>query len=486
MAFSPFSAGVYTRETFDNPTAQPVIGFVGGAVITSPKGDTEVQKITSQREFLRKYGTPNEADPSMWAAYRYLQYASELNVVRVVPDDAEVAFIDPVVTGGSDTVLEIEAANPGSWGRDIEVVIEQTEDGEDSDIDVAVYYKGERVEFFPGLSYLSVVDGFGNSRDVMEVVNSRSDYIRFTFFDGSHEEYPVGSFEMNQGGVDGNDPITSGDLIQAVDKFANMEEVELDYFINGGWTDPAVQLAMDDVVQSRGDGVAVLDTPNITDVGDLVDFRKNTLNINSSFSALYVGWLKITDPFTGKKIEIPPSGDAAGIYAVTQNESPWAAPGGLRRAVLRRVEGVSKIWSETDRDILYRNGLNPVQSFPGEGVVLWGQKTAASIATPVQRLSGRFLFNYIRNTARVSLRPFVFQANTEFTRNSIFSLLDNFMSNIEANDGVYGYRIVVDRSNNTAFVKEQNQLIVEIYIQPVRDAEFILADVIDVPLNEDL
>ena len=485
MSFNK-SAGVVGREFARDARAVPQIGFVGGAVISSDRGPIETT-ITSQDQFISRYGKPTSDNPSKFSVMRFLRTASQITVRRVITDSTEA---EATVGGTSpDNVVTIKAENPGTWGNNISVKFNENTDSGGSPTGlwtIEVSFNSEIVETFTVSFEVDAVDGFGNTQYIEDVINSRSIFIYVEHDPSVTNDITDGDTGDLTGGTDDTTPVSSTEVVAGLGDFRNKEEIDLDYLINAGWTDGAVHAEMVSVVEQRKDAVAILDAPNVTVASDLVDFRNNDSNVNSTFAALYAGWLKILDSFSGKEMFIPPSGDVAGIFASNQQILPWLAPAGLRRGVINGVIGTNKVWSEAERDILYPAGLNPIQTFPGQGTVVWGQKTQSAIANSLDRVNVRFLFNFIRETAVEALQPFVFQANTQFTRNSIFSLLDNFMSNIRANDGVFDYQIVVDRSNNTDFVIENNQLEVDILIQPVRTAEFIRVDTISVPLSQDL
>lgn len=480
MAF-PISAGVYGREIEGDVTSSPQIGFTGAALISALKGPTEPTLITSERQFYKIYGKPTMDRPSMHVAARFLRQGNAATIRRVIVD-ATAATGE--VAGSVDPYLVITAANEGTWGNSISVTFNQ--DPDDTDIwELIVKENAVEVEKYTVSFIENDVDGYGQPRFIEErVKNSR--YIRAAVDPVEVLSVTDALTVSLTGGTDDTTPVGDAELVAAIEDFRNVDNVDVNYFFNAGWISAAVQSAMVDVMEYRQDGIVILDMPNTTVASELVTFRKTESNINSSFAAYYAGWLRILETTTGKEVYIPPSGDIAAIYSASQQGTIWDAPAGLRRGVVNGILGVNKIWSENERDVLYPAGINPIQSFAGEGVVVWGQKTAYAIASSLDRINVRFLLNYVRGTAVASLKPFVFQANSEFTRNSIFSLLDNFMSGVQANDGVYGYRIEIGTDVNNSEVIENNQLLVNILVQPTRTAEFIRVDTITVPLAQDL
>lgn len=482
----PFSPGVYGREVIRDVTTTPQVGFTGGAVITAKKGPLAPTRVT-EREFYNLYGKPSMDTPSMLAVARFLRRSGSSAVIKRVIVDATPA-IGEIENDDDSIFLTIKAANPGVWGNGISITFDKDEDV-DGVYTLVVKYNSEEVERYSVSFNENDVDGFGQSRYIESRVNGRSRYIEVEHSGENVPPFAAEGLEVLalDGGTDDTTPVSDVEVIAGLDEFRNKEQIQIDYLMNAGWVSAAVHAAIVSVAEHRKDCVAVLDMPNDTDVNSLVEFRKVTSNINSSFAAYYAGWLKVIDPTSGREVEIPPSGDVAAVYARSQQDAAiWDAPAGLRRGVIGDVIGMNKVFSEDDRTTLYKAGINPIQVFEGEGVVVWGQKTATAVASSVDRLNVRFLLNYVRNTAVASLKPFVFQANTEFTRSSIHSLLENFLDGVQANGGIYGKYIDVSTDINTPEVIQGNQLLVHIYLQPTRTGEFIQVDTITVPLSEEL
>ncbi len=478
----PISAGVYGREILGDAVAAPQIGFTGAAVISALKGPVEPTLITSERQFYELYGKPTMDRPSMHCVARFLRQGNAATVRRVIVDATAASG---EIAGAVDPYITIEAANPGAWGNDLTVTFNENEDNT-SLWDLTVTYDGEVVETFTVSMVEGAVDGFGQPQYIEDRVNERSQYVRITVDETETATITDGDDVVLGAGTDDSTPVGDAEIVLALEDFRNTDEVEANYMINAGWISAAVHAAMVDVMEDRKDGIVILDMPDSKVAADLVTFRKTESNINSSFAAYYAGWVRIIETETGKEVSIPASGDVAAIFSASQQGTVWDAPAGLRRGVINGILGTNKIWSELERDALYKAGINPIQTFAGQGTVIWGQKTAYAIASSFDRINVRFLLNYVRTTAIASLKPFVFQANTEFTRNSIFTLLDNFMAGVQANDGVYGYKIEIGTDLNTAQVISNNQLLVNILVQPTRTAEFIRVDTITVPLSQDL
>ena len=470
---SMLSPGVYPR-TIDESFGTPALAdSVGAIVLNSNKGPIEVTQVTSRSEFIRLYGEPTNDTPAKHNALRFLRDSSRLNVLRVTVDavTAEVSVLDGV--DGVETFV-VRAANPGAWGNDVSVQFSEGTSDEDT-FRISVYYKEDLVETFDVSKDDTKKDGFGASMYIEDRVNNQSQYIRVED-DASNENDPDldETFDL-EGGSDDTEAPGESEILEGWNYFENKDEVTANILINGGWAIPAIQNRMIEVAEGRRDAIAVLDIPeaDASSVGDMVDYRQEDLNANTSWAALYGPWVKIYDEYNDREIYIPPSGDAASVYARTSRVAEaWNAPAGFRRGVLSVID-VQTDLSQGDRDTLYEANINPIVDFTGEGIVVWGQKTLQAQASSLDRVNVRRLVIQIENTLEQALRPFVFENNTAFVRENITSLVENFMEDIETRRGVTGFSVICDETNNTPQVIDSNQLVVDLFIKPSRTAEFI-------------
>jgi hypothetical protein len=209
----------------------------------------------------------------------------------------------------------------------------------------------------------------------------------------------------------------------------------------------------------------------------------------SSYATTYGNWLLVNDSASNSQVWIPSSGFAAAIFAtVSQTNYPWTAPAGFNRATLTNVLDLAINPSQKQRDLLYKINVNPIAYFPGDGYVLYGQKTLFTKPSAFDRINVRRLFLTLEKATKKLLKYYVFEPNTFTTRTRLVNALAPIFDQAKNSDGLYDYRIICDTSNNTPAVIDNNQLNVAIYIQPVRTAEFILCDFIatttGVNLNE--
>jgi len=197
----------------------------------------------------------------------------------------------------------------------------------------------------------------------------------------------------------------------------------------------------------------------------------------SSYATTYGNWLRTNDTMSNTQVWVPASGWVAAILATTsQNNYPWSAPAGFNRAALTNVFDVGVNPTQKQRDLLYRINVNPIAFFPGDGYVLFGQKTLYTKPSAFDRINVRRLFLSLEKATKSALKYFVFEPNSFTTRTRLVNTLKPIFDQAKNSDGLYDYKIVCDERNNTPAVIDNNEMRISVYIQPVRTAEFILAD----------
>lgn len=200
---------------------------------------------------------------------------------------------------------------------------------------------------------------------------------------------------------------------------------------------------------------------------------------DSSYVVTYGNWLLVNDATSDIKTWVPASGYvAAKIAQSSQASFPWSAVAGFNRGTLNNVLDLAVNPTQKQRDLLYKINVNPIAFFPNDGFVIYGQKTLYRKPSAFDRLNVRRLFLVLEKETQALLKYFVFEPNTFSTRQRLVGALTPIFDNAKINDGLYDYTIVCDERNNTPSVVDNNELRLSIYIQPVRTAEFILADFI--------
>jgi phage tail sheath protein FI len=207
--------------------------------------------------------------------------------------------------------------------------------------------------------------------------------------------------------------------------------------------------------------------------------KRSYIDSSSSYCTTYGNWVKILDPATDKYTWTPFSGFAAAIYCNTDASGhPWDAPAGLNRGVVTNINDIAFNPNQKQRDYLYTIAVNPVVYFTGDGYTVYGQKTLQTKPSAFDRLNVRRLFLALERATVSVAKYFVFEPNTEITRSRFRNTLTPIFELAKQTQGLYDYLIVCDDRNNTPANIDSNELVVDIYIKPVRTAEFILINFI--------
>jgi len=195
----------------------------------------------------------------------------------------------------------------------------------------------------------------------------------------------------------------------------------------------------------------------------------------SNYAATYYPWVQVYSSNLGKAVWVPPSVVMGGVYAFNdQVAAEWFAPAGLNRGGIGSVIRAERKLSQSDRDTLYAGNVNPLATFPGNGVVAFGQKTLQKRSTALDRVNVRRLLITLKRFLGDTGRNLIFEQNTSATRNRFLAVAEPYMESVVQRQGLYSYKIVMDESNNTPDVIDRNQLVGQIYIQPTKTAEFII------------
>jgi hypothetical protein len=231
---------------------------------------------------------------------------------------------------------------------------------------------------------------------------------------------------------------------------------------------------------TRGDNMFVLDLVSYNStVNQTVNQAQQR---DTSYVASYWPWVRIIDPATGKHVWVPASTVIPGVYAFNDKVSaPWFAPAGINRGGLSTVLQAELKLTQANRDTLYINNINPIATLPKQGVVVFGQKTLQKADSALDRVNVRRLMIELKNYIRQISDTLVFQQNTDTTRLAFVNRVNPYLTGIQQKQGLYAFKVIMNDSNNTPSVIDQNQLVGQIYIQPTRTAEFISLDFILLP-----
>lgn len=228
------------------------------------------------------------------------------------------------------------------------------------------------------------------------------------------------------------------------------------------------------LAETRGDCIAVLDleqygatVSNITTVA---------ATVNTSYAAAYWPWLQ-TQSATGKNVWIPASTVIPGVYAFTDSAAaPWFAPAGLTRGGIGDVIQAERKLTRTQRDTLYNANVNPIATFPGAGISVFGQKTLQKKKSALDRVNVRRLLIAVKSFISQIADNLVFEQNSAATRNSFLTSVNPYLESVQQRQGLFAFKVVMDETNNTADVVDRNELVGQIFLQPTKTAEFIILD----------
>jgi phage tail sheath protein FI len=272
--------------------------------------------------------------------------------------------------------------------------------------------------------------------------------------------------------------ISGGNYDKAISLMANQDDYRFNVISVPGLTmdiNASQVTTLVNTVQSRGDAIAVIDTVPYNATVNTTVTEANL--INSSYAATYWPWIQTIDPGTGQLVYVPASTLIPAVYAFNDSVSePWFAPAGINRGGLDTVVRAERKLTQSQRNTLYTGNINPIATFPGTGVVVYGQKTLQKKASALDRVNVRRLLIALKSYISQVANNLVFEQNTIATRTNFLNQVNPYLESVQQRQGLYAFRVIMDDSNNTPDVIDRNQLIGQIYIQPTKTAEFIYLD----------
>ena len=280
--------------------------------------------------------------------------------------------------------------------------------------------------------------------------------------------------------------VTLGEVQTAYEEFADSESVQLDYLLmgpGGGTSSDSRSKAakLISIASSRKDCIAFISPHrgNIVGVSSALDQTNNVVGFfdtleSTSYAVFDSGYKYIYDRFADKYRYVPCNPDVAGLCAaVTANGTPWFSPAGLNRGAIKGAVKLAYSPTKSQRDTLYQNRINPITSLPGQGIVLFGDKTALASPSAFDRINVRRLFLVAEKTIGNAAKGVLFEVNDEFTRANFLNVVEPFLREIQAARGVTDFLVVCDDTNNGPAVVDSNEFVADIYIKPARSINFI-------------
>ena len=378
-----------------------------------------------------------------------------------------------------------------SANDEVHVVVED-EDGQFTGV------PGTVLEVYQGLSRASdAKTDDGNSNYIRDVINQNSKFIYYnanraagytntaSSIASLANNLPLSlSFVAGSDG-DGESNVAIGVLTNGYDLFRSAEDIDISLVLQGkarGGTNGA-QLAnylIDNIAEYRKDCVAFV-SPDKTDVvlnaaadeeADVVAFRNDVTS--SSYGVLDSGYKYQYDKYNDVYRYVPLNGDVAGLCVRTDDtRDPWWSPAGFNRGIIKNVVKLPFNPNKAQRDQLYKAGVNPVVTFPGQGTLLFGDKTLLAKPSAFDRINVRRLFIVLEKAIATAAKFTLFEFNDAFTRAQFKNLVEPFLRDVQGRRGIYDFKVVCDETNNTGEVIDRNEFVGDIYIKPARSINFI-------------
>jgi phage tail sheath protein FI len=298
-------------------------------------------------------------------------------------------------------------------------------------------------------------------------------------FGGASGAIKAGAKFYDQIGSTDTQGLTAGNYDNMIALLANQDDYKYNVILTPGlynvdYSSPITSIISN--TQNRGDAIYVTDMVAYG-AGSVTTVTAQASARNTSYAATYWPWCQVQDPDSGQNVWVPASTVIAGVYAYNDSVSePWFAPAGINRGGLSQVIMAERRLPQGDRDTLYNGKVNPIATFPGTGVVVYGQKTLQTRASALDRVNVRRLLIALKNYISQVANNLVFEQNTAATRNNFLAQVNPYLESVQQRQGLYAFRVIMDDSNNTPTVIDQNQMVGQIYLQPTKTAEFIYLD----------
>ena len=508
-----------------------------GALLYSSNGPVnDVYALADEDSLAFLYGTPNTANFNEWfqiaRAFKYRTDAigGTANILRVIGEDSlngalavtdtgivneddlttmlinnDDEALDPTVVfdtntvanGGDDTETKIKFFSKYPTEAKYKIALATADDFATADIDTGVSFANTFNNVPTGTEVAIAiideddevqekyivdmvngnVDGFGDSNYIETVINNKSSYI-LAYVNGDNEE-TVSSFEvtaLSKGLV--NAP-TSGDYIEALGYFEDIESVDINYLIgNHNCISEMITLCetrLNTQMIWTSKSSEIVGVAPATIVQDLIEYTSTTMNRNTTYAEYFGNVALVNDTYNDKLRWVELAGDMIGLRILKNlNGNPWEASAGLLNGQLKDVVKLGWNPSAAYMNMMGKNKINPIISKKGQGIVSWGIRNYTSVESSLTDSTTRGLAIFIWRASKPALETQLFQINDDITRNNIKSRIDQFMETVQSNRGVYEFLTICDSFNNTPQIIDQGQLLVELRIKPSRIAKEIL------------
>ena len=516
------SPGVQVVEKDLTNIIPAVATSIGGMVGYFNWGPVEdLTLISSEKDLVNLFGKPDSfTAESFFIASSFLKYGNALKVLRATNTALKNAVDSgtaPLIKNsdaweifGTKSSFDWIAKYPGALGNSLDVVVyDPTEfaspttgdtdftslfdSAPDSDeVHIVVVDRGGAITgtedtVLETFEYVSTVSGTkkadGSTNYLPEVIERYSSYIYLgtASEDSNGNVVPTAGTYVLASGVDAS-TITEGDITAGLDLLNNSETVDINLLFTIADADASDVLAekVIEVAEDRKDIVGFVsppteDTVNIataTAVTNVVGFANGLTS--SSYVVIDSTALYVYDKYNDVYRWIPACGHVAGLCANTDDVAdPWYSPAGFNRGNLRSVVKLALTPNKTYRDSLYKAKVNPIVTFPGEGIVLYGDKTGLSKPSAFDRINVRRLFIVLEKAISTAAKYQLFEFNDAFTQAQFRNMVEPFLREVQGRRGITDFYVVCDETNNTGDVVDRNEFVADIYIKPARSINYI-------------
>ena len=445
-----------------------------------------------------------DSDGVSWVAKYPGELGNSLKVSTCSYDGTDAAFPAWIYKGSFDAAPTTStfATSVDASNDELHVVVVD-EDG------LITGTRGTILETFPFLSVASnAKKEDGTSNYIMDVINSRSRYIKMVSplaisavagvpaaasvdFDPSLIADVTASF------ADGANSglLTTAEYATGFELVSDKDTIQVDFLIAPGMPSSQDQITVvNNMVgiaqETRKDCIVVASVARADIVSSTTPVTSAVLTAAGFTSSSYLvtdnNYLKVYNKYADKYVYIPAASSVAGLMAATDlNAGPWFSPAGARRGNLLGITALSYSPTKSERDVLYKAGINPIANLPGQGVLLFGDKTHLLRPSAFDRINVRRLFLTLERAIAIAARNSLFEFNDEFTRAEFVNIVEPFLREIKGRRGITDFRVVCDESNNTAAVIDRNEFIASIFIKPARSINYITLNFVAVRTGVD-
>ncbi len=501
------SPGINASE-IDLTTVTPAIstteGAFAGVFTWGPVNEPVL--ITSEIDLIKRYGKPITGFnvETFFTAADFLSYGNALYISRANTGSAATANVDIL----GDIVLGFQGKYLGNKANDLKIIVTgkdaypssnsgiitltQREPSTANNIHIAVIDTAGN--FGPANSVLEVFENLsinpsdktedGTNNFVVDAVNNKSAYIQII---SSTSLELLDSADVSvtlANGTNGNSEsnVSLGIITSAYDVFASADNIDISLLVSGKAKGTnGVELAnylVDNIAEKRKDCVVFV-SPRKEDVVDTNTQMNNVITFSnnlrkSSYMFLDSGYKYRYDKYNDRYIWTPLNGDMAGLCVRTDyTRDPWFSPAGYNRGNVKNIVKLAYNPNQSDRDQLYKSDINAVISQPGQGTLLFGDKTHLGKDSAFDRINVRRLFIILEKSVIRAAKQTLFEFNDEYTRAQFKNIVEPFLRNIQGRRGIFEFKVVCDETNNTPDIIDANKFVADIYVKPTRSINYI-------------